>query len=167
MPAKNGPQEHWRGLQEGSCAGFLQQMSAKNGPQEQQRGLQEGSCTGFLQQMSAKNGPQEQRRDVQEGSCTGFLQQMSAKNWAAGTMAWFAGRFLHWIPAANVRKKMGRRNPHPVWGFKNIEGSGVGWLRVALYAGLLCKRGVHGGTQKGQNGNLGQVELENGWPVCF
>ena len=89
------------------------------------------------------------------------------KKWAAGTTAWFAGRFLHWIPAADVRKKMGRRNPHPVWGFKNIKGSGVGWLRVALYAGLLCKRGVHGGTQKAQNGNLGQVELENGWPVGF
>ena len=111
---------------------------------------------------------------MQEGSCTGFLQQMSAKNWAAGTMAWFAGRFLQWIPAADVRKKMGRRNPDPVWGFKNIKGGGVGWLRVgdtqlqlALYAVLLCKRGVHRGTQKAQNGNLGQVELENGWPVGF
>ena len=28
-PQKNGPQEQWRGLQEGSCTGFLQQMSAK------------------------------------------------------------------------------------------------------------------------------------------
>ena len=53
------------------------------------RGLQEGSCTGFLQQMSAKNGPQEQRRGLQEGSCSGFLQQMSAKKWAAGTLAPF------------------------------------------------------------------------------
>ena len=79
-PQKSGRQEQWHGWLEGSCPGFLQQMSAKNGLQEQWHGLQEGSCPGFLQQMSAKNGLQEQWHGLQEGSCPGFLQQMSAKN---------------------------------------------------------------------------------------
>ena len=97
-----------------------------------------------------------------QDSCNRCLQKMGCRN---------NGMVCRKVPAQDscnrCLQKMGRRNPHPVWGFKNIKGSGVGWLRVALYAGLLCKRGVHGGTQKAQNGNLGQVELENGWPVGF
>ena len=88
-------------------------------------------------------------------------------------MAWFAGRFLPRIPATDACKKWaaGTLTPFGVLKYKSKWGgvvrAGDTQLQVALYAGLFCKRGVPRGMQKAQNAILGQVELENGWPVGF
>ena len=97
-------------------------------------------------------------------SCNRCLRKMGCRN---------NGMVYRKVPAQDSCNRClqnnGPQEPSPLLGSKHIRGSGVGWLRIgdtqlqlALYASLLWTRGVHRGTQKAQNGNLGQVELENG-----
>jgi hypothetical protein len=101
-----------------------------------------------------KNGRLEQWRGRLEGSSPGCQPRMSAKKWAAGTMAWFAGKWRPTMPATDVRKKMGGWNPHPVWGFKNIKGGGGWWSggRHAMSVSIVCKPPLQTGLGRTKRG---------------
>ena len=59
-PQKNGPQEQRRGLQEGSCAGFLQQMSAtKMGRRNNGVVCRKVPALDSCSRCPQKDGPQE------------------------------------------------------------------------------------------------------------
>ena len=120
---------------------------------------------------SPERGRHRQHPQPSRGQAQKQLDKSTPRhaNWKAARIRWTADPLI----------KMGRWKPHPVWGFKNIKGRGVGWrvqgawgraCQLALYSRLCPKRGL-----TGLAGRYYQIvvhpavklELETGWPDCF